>query len=302
MGLEDEVNFLSVLHLLNFGSGFRAQLHAAVDMGANDTVHRGMIGIRLGGHALNAEGLLKFSPEIIENSFGIKASTMKALPGYPAEISSEGPLHGFVHGLVGAAKSTGEALKLQRKRSLGEFVLDVLEAHPCSAAALVTALVERLPGFADVAVYTHKMPEDGAGTSAGHGLDAAFYKKAQMLALALWRRFKKEQPRLFEFRDIAELTVGADNVLPAVLRELGVISVDESVAQAITENRPLSRNAEIALRAVAVDACEKIVAAVRNAGGELMPCELDAYLWGTLGKQERFRKLERHVRKDTIFY
>merc|ERR1711908_68341 len=122
--------------------------------------------------------------------------------------------------------------------SLGEFVIESVTQHPCSAAPLVGTLTEYIPGFADTAVYSHRGAADDSCSAVSHGLDVAFHKKAQVFTVELWRRFREEQPKLFDFKDIDCLTVGADNVLPAVLRELGIISVEASIARAIDAKEP----------------------------------------------------------------
>eukprot|EP00928_Gymnodinium_smaydae_P024444 TRINITY_DN19776_c0_g1_i2.p1 TRINITY_DN19776_c0_g1~~TRINITY_DN19776_c0_g1_i2.p1 ORF type:complete len:269 (-),score=67.51 TRINITY_DN19776_c0_g1_i2:116-892(-) len=227
-------------------------------------------------------------------------TTSKTCYGLPAQMEAEGPLHGYVMALVNAAHSAGEALQRRRHRSLGAFVLERLEAEPRSAEALVAALAEALPAFADTAVYVPR-PTDDAQTRPG-SIDVFFYKKAQVLVAELWRRFREEEPRLFDFQDLGALTVCADNVLPAVLLHMGAMTADAGVVEAIAAVRPLERSAEIALRAAAVAACELILEAANAAGGDLMAHELDSYLWGVVGKQDEFRKLQRHVCKDTIFY
>jgi hypothetical protein len=52
------------------------------------------------------------------------------------------------------------------------------------------------------------------------------------------------------------------------------------------------------LRAAALVACDRIVAASK---GRLGALELDFYLW-RVGKEDRFRGLERHATRDTFFY
>ena len=45
--LEDEVNFLAVMSLLCFGSGYRNELHTKVQSGAYGMITRGVLGLYL---------------------------------------------------------------------------------------------------------------------------------------------------------------------------------------------------------------------------------------------------------------
>ena len=55
---------------------------------------------------------------------------------------------------------------------------------------------------------------------------------------------------------------------------------------------------ECELRASAIVACDQIVMA---SDGRIGILELDFYLW-RMGKEDRFRGLERHTTRDTFFY
>lgn len=57
----EEINFVTITQLLNFGSGFRVALHEATGRGAWDTMLFGSIGMFLGGHKLDADYLSKLS-------------------------------------------------------------------------------------------------------------------------------------------------------------------------------------------------------------------------------------------------
>lgn len=307
-GLEDEVNFLSVMHLFSFGSGFRNELHSAHGMGANDTVMRGMLGLRLRGISLDARGLAQLSASNVEEAFDIRGKEMKSIPGLPGEMEGEGPLFPYIQNIVRVAQDSSRALSRLGKPSLGRFVLDTLEAVPRSAENLVSGLAHAIPAFSDTGNYhpaSQQLPRSAGGPARAAVIEAAFFKKAQALVVDLWRRFGplgEEHHEHFGFQDLAKLTACADNVVPTTLCQLGAIRVAEPIADAIGKGEPLPRSAEVALRAAALVACERIVGAVQDAGEEMMACQLDSYLRGSLAKQEDYRKLARHVNKSTIFY
>ena len=129
-------------------------------------------------------------------------------------------------------------------------------------------------------------------------------KKAQLLAADLHRHLRGRDARFDFSKDIGELSALSDNVLPAVLREVGVLEVDDRLAKKITDGVPLKRGSreEIALRAATVCACDALAGLVSDMVGERVPpVALDLYLW-KLGKTDRFRALPRHATKDTVYY
>lgn len=341
-GVEDEVNFLAVLNVLDFGHRFRDLLHNEAGTGVHQTLVRGMLGLRLGGHKLSAEDLVSLSRHKLEHAFGLKSKIMEKMPGLPAEIEVDGPLASYFKGLLETAHRLGTALKRKKQASLGAMVMDVLESTPGSALSLVRALVELLPDLAERGVHDAKPAKEltkddrvrvvglagrpelngrvgslgdydtESGRWALH-LDAGkpvrvkperveavvevdFAARAQTLAVELSRRFGKEDPFRFGFQDLAELVAQAGSgVLPAVLRQLGVLVLDESLAATIDTKQPVSVAADVALRAGAVVACDAIAEAAKASGEELHACELDAFLWDTVAKRDQFSKVERHV-------
>lgn len=88
-------------------------------------------------------------------------------------------------------------------------------------------------------------------------------------------------------------------VLPAVLRKLGLLVLSDELASAIDGKVDVPAGpTEVELRAAAIIACQAIV---EGSDGSISAVLLDYYLWA-LGKEEPFRSLERHATKDTSFY
>lgn len=74
---------------------------------------------------------------------------------------------------------------------------------------------------------------------------------------------------------------------------------DPELTRVIDSGEPLPVGArECEVRAGAIVACEKIVAASH---GRVNTTDLDHYLW-RLGKDPEFRSLERHATRDTFYY
>jgi len=164
-------------------------------------------------------------------------------------------------------------LYAQALRQLGVFLgrrgaLDVIAAAGGSAETLASQLAASMPFFDD----------------------RGFYKRAQIvpsdLALA----------KVAEFRDLDNLTVFADNLVPHVLRVDGVLRYETGLAAHIDAQELLpAGEQEREIRACAVHACELIAARMGVA-----PRTLDAWLWNR-GQEPRYKAVPRH-RTRTVFY
>lgn len=155
---------------------------------------------------------------------------------------------------------------------------------PLDGARLVQMLCSLFPAFNDVTTYK--------------GRQVFVLKKVQLLLADLARHVAPMDPA-WSF-DTKQLTVFADNVLPCVLRELGILKItDADLAQRIDSSKVIAvGDAECELRLCAVAACERIVAKLKGA----VTChELDFYLW-RLGKSPKYRNLPRHYCQNTVFY
>ena len=154
-----------------------------------------------------------------------------------------------------------------------------------SAARLVMLLAE-MPFFRDVSSY-----QDG---------EVPLYKRAQLLAADLAIAFDGQGPG--EFHDLDRLTIFADNLVPHVLRVDGILAYDADLLARIDRGEliPAGSSEEIEIRAVAVHAVERIVAALRASGVSTTARELD-YLFWNRGQSESYKALSRH-RTRTVFY
>jgi hypothetical protein len=158
-------------------------------------------------------------------------------------------------------------------RDLGVFlgeraVLDVVGEAAGSAVSLASALAEGMPFFAD----------------------RGFYKRAQIAAndLAL--------AGLASFRDLDELTIFADNLVPHVLRVDGVLAYHPDLGARIDREELLPPGQEEQeIRACAVHACELIAGRLG-----VPPRVLDTWLWSR-GQDPLYKARPRH-RTRTVFY
>jgi hypothetical protein len=222
--------------------------------------------------------------------------------------ATPGPLFRLVDMLKSIINQAGCALRNRGKASFADFFRShaATGAAP-TAAAFVKMLVDTFDGFRDITEV--------------RGTRVYICKKAQLCAAYCYRKFRTTAADLFNFTDIAELTVMADNVLPAVLRAAGVLVPSASLCELIDTRKAIpAGEMETDLRAASVVASEYIVhhATVISAAptralsdeehrsrlqrlASLTEADLDEFLW-TYGKRPEIRTLERHATKDTFFY
>ena len=185
------------------------------------------------------------------------------------------------------------ALFARAWRDLGAFVITgygghferVIAAAEGSAARLARLLTV-MPFFQDVAHYD--------------GQSVAFYKRAQITVADLALAFDRQEPGRFD--DLDQLTMFADNLVPHVLHVDGVLDYDAALARDIEAGVliPAGSPQEIEIRAVALDAVERLVAALRDRGQPVTAMDLDNLLWYR-GGQAIYKERPRH-RTRTVFY
>ncbi|KAJ1972249.1 hypothetical protein H4R34_005467 [Dimargaris verticillata] len=309
---EDEVSFVATLDLLNFGSGYRTELHAACNRGAAETILYGCMSMHISQVALTASSLKQLTVGDVATYFGIPLlGDDVPHPTLPAvTISQPSPLRPLAQAITSTLVETGNVLEQQGYRSLGHFILDStkrpIDASPDwqpSAVDLVQRLVKAFPAFQDYGQYENTT--------------VYLIKKAQLLAADLNDRFKNTSSPVydhFNFFDLETLTVFSDNVLPAVLKYYGIIKVhDSALLTSIKQLQPLSDADMWLLRAAAVAACDQIVSRCRDQADNQGSAEqvalaqvmtsvgLDHYLWH-IGKDPEIRKQPRLVYKSTVYF
>jgi hypothetical protein len=202
-----------------------------------------------------------------------------------ARIFDQDDRDGSVHELMQLfAKALNQLGRYLLDRFEGSFI-GLIESAGFSAERLVRLLIE-MPYFNDVEPY--------------HGLEVAFYKRAQLAAADLWLAF--EGQGLGRFDDLDHLTIFADNLVPHVLRVDGLLVYEESLAAKIDAGEliPAFSPEEIEIRACAVHAVELLVGEMRRAGYSVNSAKLDYLLWNR-GQQPSYKARPRH-RTRTVFY
>jgi hypothetical protein len=165
------------------------------------------------------------------------------------------------------------ALFSQALRQLGAFLNDRTPLE----------LIERAGGSAETLART-------VATGMSMWNDRGFYKRAQILGNDL------SLAGIAQFRDLDDMTIFADNLVPHVLRCDGVLVYDPALAARIDAEELLTdAQAEREIRASAVHACSIIA---KHLG--VSERVLDMWLW-TRGQDPHYKARPRH-RARTVFY
>lgn len=178
-------------------------------------------------------------------------------------------------------------------RDLGRFLLEghagrfegPIEAAAGSAERLVLALAA-MPLYRDVARYD--------------GLEVPFYKRAQITCADLALAFGGRGPGAF--RDLGELTLFADNLVPHVLRMKGVLRYAPALVARIEREEPIAWGSpeEVEIRAVALHAVEGLAAECAARGYAIRPHALDQILWAR-GQAPEIKAVPRHRTRCTYY-
>ncbi|XP_043708144.1 queuosine salvage protein-like [Telopea speciosissima] len=152
------------------------------------------------------------------------------------------------------------------ERNFGGKAANLVESCGKSAVYLVALITRHFPGFRDHSVYK--------------GRQVFLYKRAQIFAADLWGAFKGQG--YGEFNDIGAVTIFADYIVPAVLRNLGVLRYSSALASTIESNSEIGSGSEeeVELRACSVYAVEKMRELIEiKSGKKVLSVELDLWLW-----------------------
>ncbi|KAJ3931592.1 MAG: hypothetical protein NXY57DRAFT_1006748 [Lentinula lateritia] len=327
----DELNVISILSLLNFGSGYRIPLHTETGRGAWDNIRLLVFSIFIGGSAedlLSAKGMQQLNEAKVAELMRINVYIEKPHTEIPGVTVGElgGPLYELVKLISQVLVETGQLLEEAGYPSLGAFVVEALKegARVTKQTSDVQVVLDRLirfiPAFQDCNIV--------------NGQSVYLFKKALFLVHAITIRFGSLSPLPFPVPNTSQVPVFADNVLPSLLIHLGVIELSPSfqsifpddkssetlislLAETVSEPNlsgslpnegpVLTTDQACILRAAAVDACEMIVEKARELNEpswrkNIQLTELDMWLWSIAKDRADYRRLKRFVLRDTVFF
>lgn len=171
--------------------------------------------------------------------------------------------------------------ELRDSSSLLELVLQ----SGGEVVAFIDTVIDRFPLFRDESVY--------------RGRRIGFYKRAQLLVHDL--SLVLSHFNLRPFSNLDYLTAFADYKIPQLLRALGVLHYDETLAFVIDREQSLQQGsaAETEIRGATVHAVELLRGELRRKGFSLTSAEIDNILW-TEAKRRDLKNP--HHRTRTTYY
>ncbi len=257
--VEALVAFTLCLDAINFGSGYFPKL------------------VKLAGHSgyRTIEARLR---ERFERAGAFSANELRRIDARTvAELLGQSPVAAPIDELMELfARALRDLGELVATRTGGSFAGFVEEAGG-SAGALVRSLLA-MPLYRDVAPYG--------------GITAVFLKRAQLTVSDLAHALPESLGR---FRDLCDLTLFADNLVPHVLRLDGVLRFEPALVERIEANEliPAGSAEEIEIRACAVDAVEQMVGILRARDRSVCARDLDDWLWRR-GGEPAYKARPRH--------
>ena len=175
------------------------------------------------------------------------------------------------------ARALGDLGAFLSREHRGRFAGPVEEARG-SCERLVRTLA-RMPLYRDVARY--------------EGFEVPFYKRAQITCSDLAEALRERG--LGRFHDLDQLTLFADNLVPHVLRSLGVLSYSPDLTKRIESEEllPSGSPEEVEIRAAALHAVERLAGSCARRGWRVPARRLDHLLWSR-GQSARVKARPRH--------
>ncbi|KAJ7675105.1 hypothetical protein B0H17DRAFT_1081800 [Mycena rosella] len=315
-----ELNLLSILSLLNFGSGYRAPLHAETGHGAWDCMKAFVFSLYITSSVdeddlLSARGMQKISEGRVAEIMRVNVHTEKPHETLEHITIGElgGPMYDLVKSVTQVLNETGKILVNMGYPNLGMFVLEALKdgrkaRSDSNSHADVELILERLvrafPAFQDMSVVD--------------GQSIFCFKKALFLIHAISIRFGSANPPPFPVPLTAHMPVFSDNVLPSLLIHLGELAplllataaTDTGDPKPLPKDGPIfSSNQAYIVRAAAIDACELIIESAHTLQDpslewlkDLNLPSLDMWIWAVAKDRMDYRRLERFVVRDTVFF
>ncbi|HIF94796.1 MAG TPA: hypothetical protein EYQ60_16980 [Myxococcales bacterium] len=263
--------FLVALDAINFGSGWFPLLRKKDRMSGYRTIAAACRKRFESEGAWSGEALRATTPE-----------SMAELLGQDFDSRSKDQGVSELMGLYARAwRDLGDWLAEEHVDRFDHFV----EAADYSAERMVLDLA-KMPFYQDVAGYAE--------------LEVPFYKRAQITVADLNLAFGSG--RFGRFHDLDQLTLFADNLVPHVLRCEGVLVYARDLEAKIESEALLvvGTRVEVEIRAVALEAVERLVDALERLGSSTTAYELDGRLWNA-GQAPEIKARPRHRARSTYY-
>ncbi|KAK0550549.1 hypothetical protein OC846_002385 [Tilletia horrida] len=240
--IASEINFLSVLALLNTLSAYRKEFHEATGQGAYQNVMRLLMSMYISSpesdtsaqSKLSAQGLASLTESDVAELLGVPTHTERAHESIPGLVvgTKGGPLSEPIKLVVQICNDTGKRLIEMKADNLGTFVGRVLvevstetirSGDAAGADLFVQKLVSAFPGFADM---TTLPPND---------TPVYLFKKAFFLLYALKARLPSgSAASSLQVPSPATLPMFVDNVIPTMLMHYRILRMGDGAPAALS--------------------------------------------------------------------
>ncbi|RLM85249.1 UPF0553 protein-like [Panicum miliaceum] len=167
---------------------------------------------------------------------------------------------------------------LELERSFGGQAANLVKSAGNSAATLIELITRHFPVQQLIGPCLAIGLFPGSFTLKGH--QVFLYKRAQIFVADLWGAFKGQN--YGEFHDINSITIFADYIVPAVLRELGILKYGSNLSCSIDSNCEIvpGSEEEMEIRACSIYAVEKMRDLIsKKFGKQLLSIDIDLWLW-----------------------
>ncbi|KAF8520377.1 hypothetical protein BU17DRAFT_75631 [Hysterangium stoloniferum] len=233
-----ELNVISVLSLVNIGSGYRIPLHAHTGRGAWDSIRALILSLFItssaedGGDLLSATGLKSITTGKVASLMNVPTHTEKPHEQIPGVVVGElgGPLYDLVKIITSILNETGDILESQGYPDLGSFVLESLKegervgklsGRGVDVEVVLEKIIRAIPAFRDMAMV--------------NDTPIYLFKKALFLLNGITSRLscRVGDDGGIPVSDTSTLPIYADNVIPSMLVHLGIIDLSQVSSSAL---------------------------------------------------------------------
>eukprot|EP00697_Spironema_sp_BW2_P012667 gnl/Spiro4/29275_TR14316_c0_g1_i1.p1 gnl/Spiro4/29275_TR14316_c0_g1~~gnl/Spiro4/29275_TR14316_c0_g1_i1.p1 ORF type:complete len:397 (+),score=99.19 gnl/Spiro4/29275_TR14316_c0_g1_i1:69-1193(+) len=320
--VDDEVNFHCMTSVLAIGHSERHILLETVDRSSSETTLYGVMAMHMSADCLDAAYMKSLTVSDVSTLFGFPISVMvQVQPGI--EMSQPGPLRPLANKILSILHECADVLQRAHYKSFAEYIFAAIgratentttttpaptttATTTASSTTTTTTATTTTTNTAAVCVTAAQLVErltasfpNLADTSLFRGVQVLLMKKAQLLVTELHRRL----PGIFNFPDMDQMTVFADNALPCVLHHHNILQYPAELERVIAAHEPLEGELEVAVRACTMIACDRIcesLAQRRNV--RAAPHQLDHYLFTRSRHNPLYANLPRHRNPSTLFY
>ncbi|KAI9106269.1 hypothetical protein DFS34DRAFT_602884 [Phlyctochytrium arcticum] len=270
---EQELNVLTLIDILDFGSGWNSQLNTVLGRSVLDAVRFGVMSMHISSVKISATYLRDIRLSDVSTLFDIPLTRDVPHETLPLTISEPHSLRPFAQQLTDVMNEIGKTLCDRGYPDFAHFLLEIAQAGGATAEQMVQGLVKMFSAMRDAERFQN--------------IDTYLFRKAQLITANLYDRFRDSDPARFNFSDVSSLTLLGDSAVCMELISRGILEVSESLREQLVKSEDLASSVDrwdLRLRAAAVAAGEAIVGRAKESTTlpakvrSMTARELDTYL------------------------